>query len=219
MHGGWLGCRSRSRLRGRRNHDRLYQRILQRFGVGSLEVFSAGVFGEAGDFPALLCRQAETDHVSGEVDAVLLEFRAERARVGAAGLQTIGDQNDRRFFFRVFQRFGGLLDRGRKRRLAEELHRIGGSGDGACGAGRWRDDELDVLAGAFAMAIGHQAEFHVRRDRLENGFQRLAGDFQLRLAVDLAPHGARSVKHDDCAIGGRGESRHPEDKQRRNEAA
>ena len=74
-----------SRFRGWRSNDRLHQSILQRFRVGSLEVFSTGVLGEAGDFPALLRRQAEADDVSGEVHTIALEFRAERARIGIAG--------------------------------------------------------------------------------------------------------------------------------------
>ena len=129
--------------------------------------------------------------MGGEIDARRLKLLAERARIGIAGLEPVGDEDDGRLVLGIFERFGGLLDGGGQRRLAKEFQIVGGSGDGIRGAGGRRDDQLDVGAIALlAMAVSHEAEFEIGRHRLKHGVQRLAGDLQLRLAVDLAPHRA-----------------------------
>ena len=80
------------RLRG--DGDGLGECVLQRGGVGRLQVLAAGVLGEAGDLPALLRRQAKAEDMGGEIDAGLLELLAERTGVGLAGLDAVSDEND-----------------------------------------------------------------------------------------------------------------------------
>ena len=80
--GSGAGAGSGACLDRRRRDDRRRQRIRKRCRVGRLQIFAAGVFGEAGDLPALFRGQAEADDMGGEVDAGLLPApcRARRDR-------------------------------------------------------------------------------------------------------------------------------------------
>ena len=197
----------------------LDKRVLQRFLVGRLDIFAAGVVGQAGDLLAFVSGKAKADDVGSEIDAGRFQFLAERARVAAARLQPVGDEYDGGLVLGVFQRFGGLLDGRRQRRLAEELQTVGGGRNGACRACLRRHDQLDVVAAAFfAMAIGHEADFLIVGGRLKHGSQRLAGDFELGLAVDLRPHRAGGIENDDDLVRGEAERRHRQKEDRRSDA-
>ena len=91
-----LGRFRRGRRSGlwRRSHDGFDQGIFQCLGIGRLYVLAPGVFSEARDLSTFFRSQAEADDVSGEVDTRLLKFFTDRARVGVAGLQSVGNEYD-----------------------------------------------------------------------------------------------------------------------------
>jgi hypothetical protein len=91
---------------------------------------AAGVLGEAGDLTALVVREPETDDMHGDVDACRFQCGCDRAGVGLAGLDAVGDQDHRRLLFGIAQNFGGLADRVGDRRLPLRVEAIGRGGDG-----------------------------------------------------------------------------------------
>ena len=131
-----------------------------------------------------------------------LELRRDRAGIGVAGLETVGDQDDGRLVLGVAEVLGGLLHRVADRRLALGREGVGGLGDQIGGAGGRRHDQLDVGAASLvAVAVGHEAEFEIAGDRPEHVGEGLAGDRDLRFPSDLAPHRARGVEDDDRLVG------------------
>ena len=196
------GCWRRGR-RGRRrlDHGRGERRAERGAALGR-DVVAAGVLGEAGDLLPLLARQAEADDMGGEIDAGLFEFRRDRAGIGVAGLEAVGDQDDGGLVLGVAKVLRGLLHRLADRRLALGREGVGRLGDQVGGAGARRHDQLDVGAAALvAVAVGHEAEFEIAGHRPEHVGERFAGDRDLRLAADLAPHRARGVEDDDRLVG------------------
>ena len=66
-----------------------------------------------------------------------------------------------------------------------------------------RDQHFDVGAIALlAMAVGHEPQFPVRRKASQNLGHGIARDLELRNAIDLPPHRARAVHHDNGPVGG-----------------
>ena len=138
-----------------------------------------------------------------EIRAARLEFLAERARIGFAALDPVGDQNDGGSVLRVVENPRRLAHRRRQRRPAQERKPVGGGDDRVRRAGRRRHDKLDVLAAILlAMPIGHQADRAVARQGLEHAPQRIAGNLLLRPAAHRRPHGAGSVENDHGSVGG-----------------
>ena len=170
--------------------------------IGGLEIFAAGVFGQARHLLAFLRRQAEADDMGGKIDALLFQLACERARIGLAGFQPVGDEDDGRLLLGIFQRFRRLLHGGAERRLALRVDAVDEGGDLVGIADARRHGKLDVAAGAlFAVAVDHQAERIVGGHRLQHLVQRFACDRHFRLAADLAPHRAGGIEHDDRLFG------------------
>ena len=202
-----LGDRFRSGGR-RRLDDGLLQRVLQAIGIVGRQILAAGVVGEAFDLGALFLGEPEADDVDGEIDAGLFEFAGQRAGIGVAGFDAVGDQHHRRLVFGEFELLGGHLHGGRERRLALGREFFGGRADRGGRAGGGIDQHFDVVAIAFAaMAIGHEAQFEVGRHAREDLLQRIPGDFDTGLAVDLRPHRAGGIEDQDGAVGGHGRER------------
>ena len=136
--------------------------------------------------------------MGGECKAALLQFAPQCTGVRLAGLQSVGDKDDRRGLLAVAQCIGCLPDGGGKWRLAQEPHGIHGLADLSAGARRRRDDQFNVAAITLAaVAVGQQADFLGFRDAAQHLADRLARDFKFRATVDLAPHGPGPVHHDD----------------------
>ncbi len=108
--------------------------------------------------------------MGGEVDARLLEFVAERAGIGVARFDTVGNQDNGGLVLGITQRLGRLAHRIGERRLAEKLHLGRRSRDGIGGARGRFDNQFDVgAASLLPVAVGHQAEFAVGRDCRQYG--------------------------------------------------
>ena len=158
------------------------QGVTQLGRIARRVVFPAGRGGEAAEAALVLALDGEANDVGAELDTQLLEFGAQRAGIGAAGLDAVADQDYRGALLGVFQRLlGGLLHRCRQRRHAlrrdalgdgRELRRIDLTG---------RRQHLDVGAVVLAaVAVGHQPDLDLGIPALEQLAQRLAGDLDAR---------------------------------------
>ena len=84
----------------------LTQSIAQFVGAVGRKIEPARGIGEALHLPAFFFRQSEPDHMGGEVDACAFKLAPESARVGVAGLDSVGHQHDRGGIFCVSQFLG-----------------------------------------------------------------------------------------------------------------
>ena len=195
--------RGRGGFRLRRIYNRCGQRVPKRLGVGSLKILAAGVLGKARHLLALLGGQREAHNMRREIHAGLLQLIAQRARIGVAGFEAVGDENDRRLLFGIFEFLSCPLHSFRQRRLAlwiDPVRRRDDCRAGACGR---RHQQLDVRARSLlAVAIGHQPKLAFRRQRAKHACHRLLGDLNARLPVNLRPHRAGSVEDDDGFVSG-----------------
>ena len=131
----------------------------------------------------------------GEIHAGRFKFLAQRAGIGVAGFLAVADQDHGGPVFGVAQLFRGaayrLGDRGHAPRV-ERIDLLADTGGGV------RPDSLQYLdIGTVALAVvavGHQPEVAVA-PAIEHRADRLAGDGDLGLAVDLAPHRTGGVQY------------------------
>ncbi|GBF27718.1 hypothetical protein MnTg02_02777 [bacterium MnTg02] len=176
--------------------DRLRQRRVQLTRILGGEKQAAGIFSQAAQAFLFFFGDIETDHMSREVDAQLLKLGAEGARVGLARLHAIADKNDRCLVLGKFQ-FVGCSPHGlRQWRLALWFERIHDLENSFRPYGPNRINRLDVATVTLpAVAIGAHAKLDVLIPFGEQVLHGLAGDNDLRCALDLAPHAARRVEN------------------------
>ena len=173
--GQFVGILGGQELPARLGGDALHLR--QRFGVGP---------------------DVEANHMGGEIDARLLQQPGRRARVGIAGLDPVGDEDDGGLLLGVAQGVGRSDHRIGHRRLAQGLDATHRVGNGRARTGARGDDGLDIAAIApFAVAVNRQPQRLILGDRAQKPPHHILGDGDLRRAVDLAPHRPRSVQHQD----------------------
>ncbi len=186
----------RQRRRFGLGHDR--QCFGQFGGVGGGAELAAGFLGQTLQLRQRLgVRDVKADHVGGEVDAGFLEHPADRAGVTLAGLDPVRDQDDGRDLLGEAQRLGGLDHRVRQRRLALGVDRVHRRCDGGA-VGARLDQQFDVRTIALApVAVAHQPQFLIRGQGAQKLADHLARDHDLVDAVDLPPHRAGPVQHED----------------------
>ena len=162
-----------------------------------MDVAPAGVGGQALQLAIRLAAllDVEADHVRGEVHARRFQFLAQRAGIGVAGFLAVADQNDGGFLFGEAQLLRRHPHRGGDRGHALGIERVDLLAN-ACGGVRADGlQHFDVGAIALAaVAVGDQAEV-AAVPAIEHRIHRFAGDGDLRLAADLAPHRAGGVEH------------------------
>ena len=175
--------------------DCLAKGVAQLACIAGIEIAPAGLLGETGKVGLLACLDVEADHMDREVDASGFQVGCSRARIGIAGLEPVGDQNDRCRGIGMAQLFRGLADSCRDWRLAARLD--GGDDLGVARRinGADRNNRLDVTAVAFlAVAIGHDTHVNAVGRRAEDIGDHFAGDDDLVLAVYLTPHGIGGIE-------------------------
>ncbi len=138
--------------------------------------------------------QIEANDMGGKLDALSGKLLGEGARIGIAGLHTVGDQHDGGGGIAIGEQVGGMLHRGRDRRLAHRLYLVDGI-DKACLVQRPRLNQgFDIAAVALAaMAIGNQAKMSVGIPTVDELSHHVTSDLDLAGAIDLPPHGPRGV--------------------------
>jgi hypothetical protein len=172
--------------------ERLVECSVQLARVRGREILAAGLLRQAGNLPAFARRQAEADHVGGEVHPVTLQLAAQRTRVCVAGLDAVGDENDGGCALGVLHGFRRHANGLGERRLALGLQAAGDTSE-FCARfvhGPWRHHHFDVAALALlAVAIGDHAHVIAALDAGQHVAQHLAGCLDLGLAANVAPHG------------------------------
>ncbi len=176
------------------------QRRGEFFGVRGGCERAAGIVGKA----LHLCQRlgvgdVETDHMRGKVDARLFQCCRSGARVGVAGFDPVRDEDHGGLLLGVAQGLGcgddGVGHRGRPAGV-DAVDRVA---DRLGGAGRRGDHGFDIRTiAAFAMPVDGQAEVLVGGKVIKQGADNLAGDDDLVDTIDLPPHRAGPVQHEDC---------------------
>ncbi len=191
----------------------------QLLGAGGGAEGAAGGLGEALKLGAVLrLGHVKADHMGGEADAGFFKLPPHFAGIELAGFAPVGNQDHRGGFLGVFQILRRPDDGGGKRGLALRPDRLHGSGDPVAVAGAGRDQGFDIGAIALApVAIDGEPDLLIPGQALQEIADHLLGDGDLGLAVDLPPHGARGVEHENRPralrlLGRGGEGEHGQEK-------
>lgn len=169
-------------------------------GVDRIEVPAAAGFRRAFQRPGFTGLQAEADDVHHELDAAGPGLAHHHAQAAAAGLGTVRQQDDGRFLAIAPELLDDLRGGPGKRRLAERADRVQDRRHGT--RVRIRQRGLDVLTVPFAaVPVCDQANLLLIGQVPDGGRHDLAGDLNLGLAIDVAPHRSAGVvdEHDGRA--------------------
>ncbi len=171
------------------------ERFLQLIGIISREVFTAPRIGNTHQLLAFILRDIKAHHMHLDLDALLAQLSYQRAGVALAGFLAVADQHHRRFVFQHSQLLRCLLEGFGDRGLAAWRDRFDLPDQRLAIAGAHRNQHLDVIAIApAAMAIDLQAGADVGGQFPHQAGHHLLGDDDLVLALDLAPHAARTIE-------------------------
>ena len=136
------------------------------------------------------------DHMGGEIYPGFFEQARGRAWIGIAGFNAIAHQYDGGFFLGVAQSLGCCDDGIGHRRFAQRfdgIHRIGDLAGRARGRGH---NSFDIRAfPAFAVAVDRQAKPLFCWEVVKQCTDNILCNRDLCSSVDLAPHGAGAVHH------------------------
>ncbi len=180
------------------------QGTAQRFGTIRRQKQPAGLVSQAAQAPLIFLAQIEADDVHGKIHAAHGQFGGQFAGIEITSFQAVAHQDHRGPLFGIAQRLGGLLDRCAQGGLAFGADGFDLGQHGGRIMGAQRRDHLDIVAIALAaMAVNHQARLHICRYFGNQISHHLLGDVDFGLAVDLAPHGAGCIQHQNHAGGSR----------------
>ena len=136
--------------------------------------------------------------MGGEPHTGGLKLGGNGAGVGLASLDPIGNQDHGRRVFGVAEGAGGLNDRGSHRRSTAWVDRVDRRGNRVAGVEPGFDQRLDIgTIAAGSVAIDGQAQSLRTGQVLQHLANHFTGDDDLIHPVDLAPHGARGIQHQD----------------------
>ena len=141
--------------------------------------------------------QPEADGVHLEIHAQARQFGHRGAGIGMAGFLAIGHQDHGGAILGVLEHAGGLQHGIGHRGLANRREAIDGAAQGIA-FGPDRGDQFNVLAIALAaVAVGHQPKARTGWQFIQQLVHHPLGDGDAGLAIDLGPHRAGGIQHQD----------------------
>ena len=139
----------------------------------------------------------ETNHMCHQVYAFLFQLFGCRAGIGIAGLFAVGDKDDRRFLFSIFQLIRRFFQRSADRCLTLGLDRHHSIDDLFLIHFADRDNCLDIVTVSLgAMPIDCQSQLHIGIPLIDDIPECLSGNLNLCFAIDLTPHTSRRIEDD-----------------------